>query len=314
MILWATIVWWSDRFEKEPVSLLAMAFLWGVAPAVGVSILFEMMVLPALTASSSADPNSILNLLNSRGWAPLVEEGIKLLGLVGLVIVARNEIDGPMDGIVYAAMIGFGFAATENTLYFLTSKGWSDFFLLFFLRAMLFGAAHAMFAAFSGWGLVMGISAKQSWKGVAWVAAGFILAVGMHWLHNTGLQNLADNPWNFILSVGLNLAGVMFIILLLCGALIRESHSIKKYLYPYVHADVISLQQWRKAGSIRARLSDEWNALSQWDLRDYLRLSTFYSVCAELAFKEKQRVMMGPSSLLDSRIEYLRKRLVEITF
>jgi RsiW-degrading membrane proteinase PrsW (M82 family) len=314
MLCWAALVWWADRYEKEPVSLLAMAFLWGVAPAVGFSILLEMILLPSIAGTGSSDPTSAFTLLSAGGWAPWIEEGVKLLGLVGLFMVARHELDGPMDGVVYASMIGFGFAATENTLYFLSSNGMPDFFLLFFLRAMLFGAAHAMFTAFSAWGLVMALSAKRPWQSILWASAGFLLAVGLHWFHNTGIQQLAESVWPFLLSVALNLTGVGFIVLLICGALIRERSIIRKYLYPYVRADVLSLDQWRSACSIRGRILEEWRAVSQMDLRTYWRISAFYSTCAELAFKEKQRAQHGPNPNLDGRIFFLRKRLVELIF
>ncbi len=44
---------------------------------------------------------------------------MKGLALVALFYLARQEFDGPLDGIVYGALIGFGFSMTENLLYFL---------------------------------------------------------------------------------------------------------------------------------------------------------------------------------------------------
>ncbi len=40
--------------------------------------------------------------------APLNEEFYKGAGLVMIFFIARNEIDGLMDGLVYGAMIGLG--------------------------------------------------------------------------------------------------------------------------------------------------------------------------------------------------------------
>jgi hypothetical protein len=117
-----------------------------------------------------------------------------------------------------------------------------------------------------------------------------------------------------LLSIALNCMGIGFIILLICGSLIRERNTIRKYLYPYVRADVITLEQWRSASSVRGRISEEWNALAQMDWRTYWRISSFYSVCAELAFKEKIHAHQHADPALDARIYYLRKRLVELTF
>lgn len=311
MVCWAAIVWWFDRYEKEPFSLLIMAFSWGVAPAVAISLALEL-ILPSSTAGSHGSGQSLgLVLLETGAWAPWIEEGIKLLGLAGVFMAARNEIDGPLDGIIYAAMIGFGFAATENTLYFLTSSNLSDFFLLFFLRAMVFGSAHAMFTALSGWGLVMARFSKRWFKSVVWVSGGYLLAVSVHWIHNEGIRLAAENPWPFFLSVAVNLAGMLFVVFLLSGSLLRERNCIRRFLFHYVREGIISPAQWTTASSVRARISIEWEALRKWDIRGYRRLSNFYSLCAEISFKEKQRALNGPDPMLESRIFWLRQQLAE---
>ena len=40
-IVYVLLVWWLDRYEKEPLWLLALAFLWGAVPAAIFSILVE---------------------------------------------------------------------------------------------------------------------------------------------------------------------------------------------------------------------------------------------------------------------------------
>ena len=32
-IIYVLFIWWLDRYEKEPLWLLALAFLWGAIPA-----------------------------------------------------------------------------------------------------------------------------------------------------------------------------------------------------------------------------------------------------------------------------------------
>lgn len=39
--IYAFVLWWFDRYEKEPWSLLSMAFLWGAIPAVIISLIAE---------------------------------------------------------------------------------------------------------------------------------------------------------------------------------------------------------------------------------------------------------------------------------
>ena len=50
--------------------------------------------------------------------APLVEESAKAIILLIFFFAKRDEFDGVVDGIVYAAMVGLGFAMTENIQYY----------------------------------------------------------------------------------------------------------------------------------------------------------------------------------------------------
>ncbi|MGL1654814.1 PrsW family glutamic-type intramembrane protease, partial [Vibrio parahaemolyticus] len=79
--------------------------------------------------------------------APIVEEIAKGLGLLLLYAGARRYLDGPVDGIVYGALIGAGFAFTENIQYFAVSfieGGTVQVVSVFFLRAVLSPFAHVM--------------------------------------------------------------------------------------------------------------------------------------------------------------------------
>ena len=53
--------------------------------------------------------------------APFVEETLKGAVLVGLLWRRRQEFDGPTDGIIYAAMVGLGFAMIENVGYYINA-------------------------------------------------------------------------------------------------------------------------------------------------------------------------------------------------
>ena len=106
--IYGMLVWWLDRYEKEPPWLIAAAFLWGSLPAIGLALLFELGLQIPL-ARSPIGPD-----LAAWGLAPLVEEPVKALALVGLFLLARREFDGPLDGIVYGSLVGFGFSMTEN--------------------------------------------------------------------------------------------------------------------------------------------------------------------------------------------------------
>ena len=91
---------------------------------------------------------------------------MKSAGLIGLLIWGRRYISGPLDGVVYAALIAGGFAFTENILYFAQSFHQAQaagevagFWQTFFLRGILSPFAHVSFTALCGLGL--GIAAER---------------------------------------------------------------------------------------------------------------------------------------------------------
>src|SRR5262245_30980549 len=139
--IYSLLLWWLDRYEKEPLSLIMIAFLWGALPAIALALLFEL-ILAAPLEHSPIGPGA-----TQWALAPLVEEPIKALALIGLFLFARHEFDGPLDGIVYGALVGFGFSMTENLLFFL-QHGALDGAL--WIRGVLFGLNHAFFTCLVG--------------------------------------------------------------------------------------------------------------------------------------------------------------------
>ncbi len=304
MICWAAVVWWFDRFEKEPVHLLAISFLWGVAPAVIISGVMELMM-ALLSGYEGGLAPAGLSFFNLGIVAPIVEEGVKLLGVLGVFWIAQREIDGPLDGIIYGAMVGFGFAATENMMLFFTSESVGELIFLIFLRAMVFGSIHAMFTSFSGLGLAFAKYARNGWRAVLWTAGGYFLAVIFHSLHNTGLVFAEKLPAFVLLSLFVYGIGIVLIVMLSIGSLIRERRTIRKYLQPYVERGFLQPHQWEAATSVRIRLYSEWEALGNFNFNKYRMISRMHTVCAELAFKEKQRQLWGEDPRIDRQIEKL---------
>ena len=55
--------------------------------------------------------------------APFVEEFAKGLFVVAIVVLRRDQLHGVLDGIVYGALVGIGFAFTEDIFYYLQPSG-----------------------------------------------------------------------------------------------------------------------------------------------------------------------------------------------
>ena len=120
-----------------------------VAIALGVDV--------ALDALAPAPPDDAArDAFSSVVQAPLVEEFAKGLGVFLVFVFGRRAFDGPVDGVVYGALVGAGFAFTENILYFATSLiegGLSETAFTFVLRGILSPFAHVMFTAVTGYAI-----------------------------------------------------------------------------------------------------------------------------------------------------------------
>ncbi len=161
---------WLDRIEPEPRSSKIHAVLWGAAVAGLISVIVNSVV--GLTAGERVA--AVVS-------APFIEEISKGLGLIWAL--RRKELDGVVDGIVYAGWIGLGFAVIEDFTYFAAAADEGFLWQTFVLRAVLTPFAHPLFTAWTGlavglavakgkpvfptalWGLAIAIATHAAWNG-----------------------------------------------------------------------------------------------------------------------------------------------------
>lgn len=128
---------WLDRLEPEPRAMRWNAFLWGA----GVSTLVAGVANEVTAATAGASAALV-------GSAPLVEEAMKALGVLGAA--KRRQIDTPLDGAVYAGYVGLGFAAVENVIYFSDAITEDELGFVFALRGLFSPFAHPYFTLWVG--------------------------------------------------------------------------------------------------------------------------------------------------------------------
>ncbi|WP_060915800.1 PrsW family intramembrane metalloprotease [Microbacterium oleivorans] len=169
-----------DRWEPEPRGLIAFALVWGAVASVVLALGVDLVI----TVMAPGLPEVLGTVLQ----APIVEEIAKGAGVLLIFVAARRAFDGPVDGVVYGALVGAGFAFTENILYFadsLITGGVENAAVTFFLRGVLSPFAHVMFTAVTGYAL--GRAARTGARGAAalgpWVL-GLVGAIGLHALWN----------------------------------------------------------------------------------------------------------------------------------
>ena len=201
----------ADRYEREPVWIGIVAFLWGAIPAVVTSLLGEIVIGIPFVGDAGSLTAAIVE---SALVAPFVEEIAKGLALYAIYKFMRNEFDGVLDGLTYGALIGFGFAMTENFLYFIgafSEGGFVDLTVLIFLRAVIFGLNHALYTGLFGIGLGLARHAPTAAKARFWTIAGLVAAIGSHALHNLGASISSVTGLGILISLVLAVAGIALI-------------------------------------------------------------------------------------------------------
>ena len=179
---------WLDRWEPEPPRLLLLAFAWGAGAAALTALLINTgaaAIADMLIGQGSGD------VLGAVVVAPIVEEAVKGLFLVGLLWMRRNEFDGIVDGVVYAGLVAAGFAFTENILYFgrafsmdVMSGASGAVVATLLLRGVLAPFAHPLFTSMIGIGTGLAASHRSGTFRVVVVVIGYLAAVGLHALWN----------------------------------------------------------------------------------------------------------------------------------
>ncbi|HEX8904279.1 MAG TPA: PrsW family intramembrane metalloprotease, partial [Longimicrobiaceae bacterium] len=144
--IYLALALWLDRFEPEPPVTLAQTFAWGASVAVLVSLCLNTYTESTLARLFGQHAAEIGGRIVS---APLVEELSKGIALVILFRTLHDEFDDVLDGVVYAAMVGLGFAMMENVQYYgaAVEEGGHSSVLTFAIRGMMAPFAHPLFTA-----------------------------------------------------------------------------------------------------------------------------------------------------------------------
>ena len=239
------ICFWLDRYEPEPARYRLAALGWGAVAAVALSFVGEQLLfgLPGTN-----------QFVNTAVAAPLIEESAKGLFLVGIVVFRRAEVHGLLDGIIYGALVGIGFAFVEDVVYYLGSLQSGQLGVTFFLRGIMGPFAHPLFTAATGLGIGIAVSTRRPAVRVLAPILGFVAAVLMHAIWN-GSTFFGAN--GFLIAYGAIMLPLLIVILAVAiWARTREGKMLTAALHQ------VSQMGWMRPEEIRwiARLSDRMSA------------------------------------------------------
>lgn len=271
---------WIDRYEKEPIAMLGLALLWGGTVAVFFSYLLNSLIgglflsIGGKSAAQVGPP--ILT-------APFVEEIAKGGALFLLYFFKRDEFDNITDGIVYAAMVGLGFATSENVLYYGAAavEGVETSVAAFLMRGIISPYSHPLFTAMTGIGL--GLAREAHGGATKWVApaGGFALAIALHSLWNLSASlGLAF----FVTYLFVMLPFFLGVLALVAWSLGRERRILRSHLAPYMDAGLLTGEELERLVSPSSRLRERFAALRDDGLAGWRRSGGFHRAATELAF------------------------------
>jgi RsiW-degrading membrane proteinase PrsW (M82 family) len=277
---------WLDRYDPEPTRLLLKAFAWGAIVAVSFSLVVNEWV-AFITGS---------DLARSVAAAPFGEEVSKAVALALLFHFQRHDFDNITDGVVYATMIGLGFATTENIYYYGSAfvEGLTD--EVFLLRGAVTPFAHPLFTSMTGIGIGWARESDNPNVRAFAPVGGLALAIALHALWNASAQAGAFFPVYLITMAPAFLA----VLLVVRRSLLREETILRRFLRRYVAEGALSPAQldeicasWSGARAIRRRL--------------LARDEDLHLVAIELAF---HRWRSTRDSILDAAAHAAREELL----
>jgi RsiW-degrading membrane proteinase PrsW (M82 family) len=175
---------WLDRWEPEPPRLLIFAFVWGTSVAVVISIALQMVLDAWLNPSldpASADISPFTLVVG----APLTEEAAKGLFLLLMMTGARrHEMNSLTDCLVYAGLVGAGFAWLEDILYIANGESLADSLVTAGLRLIMGPFAHSLFTTVFALGVWFALQKSNTLAKAGCLLLGYAGAVVLHGMWN----------------------------------------------------------------------------------------------------------------------------------
>jgi len=286
------LVLWIDRYEAEPVWMLATAFFWGALVAV-----FIAFILNTVSGTAVALMTNSMRAGRTFGAvisAPIVEESAKALILFIFFFWKKDEFDGVIDGIVYAGLVGLGFAMTENIQYYgkaVLEHGGEGLTLVFVLRGALAPFSHPLFTSLTGIGL--GLARQSRNMAVKFIAPvlGLLAAMSMHSIWNGSGALFGGGA--FLLTYILIMIPAFFILLVVIAlALRREGQIVREFLTPDYQAGLLMPDEYKRLCTIAGRMGSSFNALSRGGYSNWQAARQLNQTASELAF-HRSRVSRG---------------------
>lgn len=299
--IYILLILWIDRYESEPLWMLAVAFFWGATVAAFIAIKINTYIFFTLAQSYDRFIGMYAAMVYS---APIVEESSKAIILFIFFWWKKDEFDGVVDGFVYAGMVGLGFAMTENFKFYgeAAMLGGKSLTGLFVLRGVISPFIHPLFTSMTGIGLGLARQSRNVALKVFMPIVGLLTAMFLHFVWNrSAVPGLAVFFAIYFLVMIPIFSGAIVAIVF---ALRREGRIVRENLWYDCQRGLFTQQEYYRLCSIRGRMGASFNALKWGGVRVWRTRMKYNQLASELAF-HRSRVQLG--MITDQRAAYERE-------
>lgn len=284
LLSYLLFIWWLDRYEREPLWLVGLVFLWGALGGTCFSCIvnssFQMLV------TELTNPN-MSKIVGTVVGAPVIEEFFKGLVFVPLLLFGK-QIDNRTDGLIYGASVGLGFACLENLAYYaqFADKGYAQLIAVILMRTMFTALVHCTSSAMLGMAIGYARHRNHGINVILWPIFGYCCAVINHamWNAMATVSGMVESFGGVTMIIGIVLSVVVSSIMFLLTqlSLNAEHNVIKSHLereaklgiIPASHVEIIPYwSKRRRSGWLEPHI----------DKNAYIKTTTL------LAFRHNQR-------------------------
>ena len=289
--LYIALVLWIDRYEGEPLWMLATAFFWGALIATFFAFLLNTSMQVLVHSLAGASAGEAFAAVVS---APIVEETGKAFILFVFFFAKKDEFDGVIDGVVYASMSALGFAMSENILYYgkaASTGGGEALTAVFILRGFFAPFSHPLFTSLTGIGL--GLARQSSNLAIKIIAPiiGLLMAMFMHSLWN-GSAVFGGGAVFLLIYILVMIPAFFIMLFVISMALRREGRIVREFLVVDLERGFFTQEEYKQLGSIIGRMGSSFSALSSSGYKGWRARMRFNQLASELAF-HRSRVSRG---------------------
>ncbi|CAN5512593.1 hypothetical protein BH20VER1_BH20VER1_03560 [soil metagenome] len=272
---------WIDRLEKEPVWMLVAAFIWGATGAVFFAFILNTLF-EGIAMNIIGDHAGVATAVIS---APFVEELAKGFALLIFFLWKHDEFDNVLDGIIYAAMTGLGFAMTENILYYgnaLATGGFGASVVVFILRGVVSPFAHPLFTSMTGIALGLAQQAPRgSWRKFLLPPIGIAAAIFLHALWNLSASLGAVFFVSYALIMVPAFLGLLTLVFI---SLRKEGRIIREQLLPELRSGWLQQRDYLELATVRGRAGGLLRAFGHGGWAQWRSRVRLHEIASDLAF------------------------------